>query len=78
MEDAVGAIEIGFNATNLPAFLSAVDATTVVREQKDEATQGLLRPGQPVAAAKAGKGKKADAPAGDGGEYKYVVMPMRI
>ncbi|MGH9868627.1 MAG: DNA polymerase III subunit beta [Candidatus Polarisedimenticolia bacterium] len=73
-----GEIEIGFNAKYLLDFLSAVDDSTVVLELKDEATQGLLRPGQPVAAGKTGKGKKTDAPAGDGGEYKYVVMPMRI
>jgi len=73
-----GEIEIGFNAKYLLDFLSAVEDSTVVLELKDEATQGLLHPGQPVAAGKAAKGKKADAATGDAGEYKYVVMPMRI
>jgi DNA polymerase-3 subunit beta len=74
-----GEMEIGFNAKYLLDFLTAVDDTTVILELKDEATQGLLRPGQPVPAAKPAKGKAAkEGAAGDGGEYKYVVMPMRI
>jgi DNA polymerase-3 subunit beta len=83
VEYAGGEVEIGFNAKYLLDFLAVVEEPTVVFELKDEATQGLLRPGQRVAAAKTkGKGSKdkeaQEAPAADGGEYKYVVMPMRI
>jgi DNA polymerase III subunit beta len=83
IEYAGGEMEIGFNAKYLLDFLSVVEEPSIILELKDEATQGLLRPGQPVAAAKGkGKGPKdkeaGEAPAGDGGEYKYVVMPMRI
>ncbi|HET6373383.1 MAG TPA: DNA polymerase III subunit beta [Candidatus Polarisedimenticolia bacterium] len=62
-----GDVEVGFNAKYFLDFLSAVDKETVILELKDEASQALLRP-------KDGAGKTKE-PAG---EYKYVVMPMRI
>jgi len=83
VEYAGGEVEIGFNAKYLLDFLTVVDEPSVVFELKDEATQGLLRPGQPVAAAK-GKGKASkeakETAEGvkNGSVDKYVVMPMRI
>ncbi|HKY31517.1 MAG TPA: DNA polymerase III subunit beta [Candidatus Polarisedimenticolia bacterium] len=77
-----GEVEIGFNAKYLMDFLGVVESETVVFELKDEATQGLLRPGRNGAAAKQVKSKGAakdgNGAAQGGGEYKYVVMPMRI
>ncbi len=60
-----GDVEIGFNAKYFLEFLAAVDTDEVILELKDEASQALLRP-------------KPDKKDKTGGEYKYVVMPMRI
>jgi len=59
-------VEIGFNAKYLLDFLGAVESENVTLELKDEATQGLLKPVHPK---EAGEQK---------GEYKYVLMPMRV
>lgn len=74
-------IEVGFNAKYILDFLSVVEADRVIFEMKDEATQGLLRPAAGTAPKKAKGAKEKDKetePAAKGGEYNYVVMPMRI
>jgi DNA polymerase-3 subunit beta len=72
-------MEVGFNAKYILEFVGAVESDRVVFEMKDEATQGLLRPADAPAQAPAGKkGKGAAGGAALAGEYKYVVMPMRI
>jgi len=55
-------LEIGFNAQYLLDFLRAISQDQVAIELKDQKSAGELRP------------------AGDGvvGQYRYVVMPMRI
>ncbi len=80
-------IEVGFNAKYLLDFVAAVDTEMVTFEMKDEATQGLLRPAEPTK-GRAASGKKTkdgkDAKEGketrkeSAGDYRYVVMPMRI
>jgi len=80
-------IEVGFNAKYLLDFVAAVDAEMIAFEMKDEATQGLLRPAEPpktkAAAGKKGKEGKEGKDAKEtrkeqAGDYRYVVMPMRI
>ena len=74
-------IEVGFNAKYILDFLSVVEADRVIFEMKDDATQGLLKPaaGAPPKKAKGAKEKDKDGePTTLGGEYNYVVMPMRI
>lgn len=61
------AIEIGFNAQYLLEFLRTVDSSDVEFRFKDANSAGELRP---AAAA-----EKDGAPIG---QYRYVVMPMRI
>lgn len=56
------AMQIGFNGQYLLDFLSASDSPEVCFELKDDSSQGLLRP----------------AETGDGKDYRYVVMPMRL
>jgi len=55
-------LEIGFNAQYLLDFLKVIQQDQVAFELKDQKSAGELRP------------------AGDGivGQYRYVVMPMRI
>lgn len=56
------AMQIGFNGQYLLDFLSASDSPEIRLELKDDSSQGLLRP----------------AGDGDGKDYRYVVMPMRL
>jgi DNA polymerase-3 subunit beta len=62
VEYAGAGVEIGFNAQYLLDFLGVVGGEQVGLELKDGESQGLLRP-----AADDG-----------GGDYRYVVMPMRF
>jgi len=56
------ALQIGFNGQYLLDFLNASGSKEVRLELKDDSSQGLLRP----------------AGDGDGRDYCYVVMPMRL
>ncbi len=60
-------MEVGFNAKYFLDFLGVAETEEIFLDLKDEASQALLRP----------KVAGADGKIGSG-EYKYVVMPMRI
>ncbi len=55
-------LQIGFNGQYLLDFLNAADSQKVRFELKDDSSQGLLRPVED----------------GEGRDYRYVVMPMRL
>jgi DNA polymerase-3 subunit beta len=57
-------LKVGFNSKYLSDFISSLAVEEVIIELRDEAGAGLLLP-----AAAGGEEK---------GEYKYVIMPMRI
>jgi DNA polymerase-3 subunit beta len=57
-------LKIGFNSKYLSDFISSLATEEVVLELRDEAGAGLMLP-----AATGGK---------DEGDYRYVIMPMRI